>query len=69
MTDDPARVADDEAKFEADEPPTHPSAPAPEELAMQTWLASETRAIGPRRSATSRFRAIAVAAVEGGWRG
>jgi hypothetical protein len=61
------RPADDpEAKFETDERPTNPSAPAPEELAMQTWLASETRAIGPRHRPTSRFRAVAVAALEGG---
>ncbi|HEX8795720.1 MAG TPA: hypothetical protein VF765_32445 [Polyangiaceae bacterium] len=53
-------------KFQDDEQPTNPSAPAPEELAMQTWLATETRAIGPRRSPTSRFRAVAVAALEGG---
>lgn len=57
-------MPDDE--FDPEEQPTNPSAPAPEELAMQSWLASEARAIGPRRSSTSRFRAVAVAALEGG---
>jgi hypothetical protein len=57
---------EDATKFDPEEQPTNPSAPAPEELAMHTWLASETRAIGPLRSSTSRFRAICVVAVEGG---
>lgn len=66
MSDDDAAQPKQDATFEPDERPTHPSAPGPEELAMQTWLAAESRAIGPRRSATSRFRAVAIAAVEGG---
>ena len=54
-------------KFGDEEHPTQPARPTPVELAQQAWLANASRAIrGSLRTATNRWRVIAVAAVEGG---
>jgi hypothetical protein len=53
-------------EFGPEEEPTRPSAPSPEDLAMQAWLADARRDIRPLGSATSRFRAVAVVALDGG---
>lgn len=53
--------------FDNEEQPTQPARPTPEQLATHAWLAEVERGLeGPPKSATNRWRAVAVAAVEGG---